>query len=271
MASEAYIVSSAFHSTGKVRNDFHHHNEYELIFVESGTVSVRVGEKQYVARQDDLIMLANLEQHALYQNSSNYHRYWVTLNTMTTDACIHNLELLNLLKNHSESFNHCLNLAPLRSEVIHIFQKIIACNSESLYANDLVSCFISELLIYVCRLHPDIIVRDLNVPCKSLILGVQKYIEQHYREPLRIKELCDLFFISNSYLTHKFKQLSGYSPKKYLTRIRLKHAAIQIQDTTLPICEIAINCGFSDINNFCKQFKQEYGCAPSSLRENIKY
>ena len=29
----------------------------------------------------------------------------------------------------------------------------------------------------------------------------------------------------------------------------------------------AYSCGFTDINNFCKQFKKEYHCTPSDFRQ----
>ena len=50
------MVSSAFYVTGSARNDFHHHNEYALFFVEEGSVEIRIGEiyKQYDMCNHDL-------------------------------------------------------------------------------------------------------------------------------------------------------------------------------------------------------------------------
>lgn len=267
METGNYMVSSAFYATGPVRNDFHHHNEYELFFVEEGTVEIRIGDKHYTAKKNDLILLANLEKHSLRQCGGVYHRYCISLHAAIADAYIQNADLLNLLKNHSASFCHCLDMTPVRETVLGIIEKIMACDGKKPYANELVACLLSELLIYVCQLHPNSRGVSLNESCRSRILAVQKYLGEHYREEIRIGEICKQYYMSNYYLSHHFKTMTGYSPKQYLTLIRLKHAAILIHDTTMPIGEIAAFCGFSDINNFCKQFKREYQCTPGTFRE----
>ena len=268
MDTSNYMISSAFYITGPVRNDFHHHNEYEIFFVEEGDVEIRIGNKVYQAKKNDLILLANLEKHSLRQCSGTYHRYCVALHAAIADAYIQNAEILNLLKNHSASFQHCLDMTPVRETVISILEKLMHCDGQKPYANELVACLISELLIYVCQLHPSSQSVNLNETCKSRILAVQKYLGEHYREKIRISEICKDYYMSNYYLSHHFKELTGYSPKQYLTLIRLKHAAIMLHDTTMPIHEIASICGFTDINNFCKQFKREYLRTPGEFRTN---
>jgi len=231
-------------------------------------VEIRIVEKLYTAKKNDLILLANLEKHSLRQCSGLYHRYCITLRAAIADAYIQNAALLNLLKNHSASFCHCLDMTPVRDAVIGIFEKLMHCDPEQPYANELAACLLSELLIYVCRLHPTSHGINLNESCKSRMLAVQTYLEEHYREEIRISEVCRRYYMSNYYLSHHFRELTGYSPKQYLTLIRLRHAAAMIHETTMPVQEIAAFCGFSDINNFCKQFKREYQCPPGKFRTN---
>ncbi len=268
MDSGNYMVTSAFYSTGPVRNDFHYHNEYELFFVEDGEVEIRIGDKIYTAGRNHLILLADLEQHSLRQCTGKYHRYCLILRAAIADAYIQNAELLNLLKNHSSSFCHCLDMTPVRESVIGIIEKLMNCDPNDIFSNELAACLLSELLIYVSRLHPGSQKLTLNETCRSRILAVQKYLAEHYREDLRINEICKQYYMSNDYLSHHFKDLTGFSPKRYLTLIRLRHAARMLHETTLPVQEVASVCGFSDINNFIKQFKREYHCTPSSFRNS---
>ncbi len=260
-----FLISSAYFSAAPLRTGFHHHSEYELIFVESGAVEVQVGRQTYLAKENDLILLSNLEQHSLRQVSPVYRRYCAILSTWETDTQLTNPVLLGLLKNHYEGFCHCISAAPIRATVISVFQKLIACGPEAPFANELAASYLVELLANLCRVHPEL-VQNLNRPKYDRIFAVQRDLDANYREPISISQLCKTHYISLHYLSHSFKAITGHSPKQYLTLLRLKHAARLLHDTALSIQEIAAESGFSDLSNFCKQFHREYGCTPSFYR-----
>lgn len=259
------IIAEIQHSSDPVREDFHHHLEYELIYVTDGTIEIEINKKVYRVSNNTLIFITNLDNHSVHQISNEYHRYYVMLNTPPTDAFVRNPFLLNMLKNHPDDFQHCVDVSSIRDVVQSIFEKLLHCQANEMFSNELVGCYISELLINVCRLHPYQFEYESST-WKTRILNIQTYIDTHYQEKLRISDICQQFYISNSCLTHQFTELTGYSPKQYLTMVRLKNAAISIHDSKRSISDIAISCGFSDLNNFIKQFKRFYGCSPSQFR-----
>lgn len=261
------IISEVHHCTDPVREDFHYHLEYELIYVIDGTIEIEINKQIYRASNDTLIFITNLDNHSVRQISPKYERCYITLNPPVTDTFIRNPFLLNMLKNHTEGFSHCIDVTPIRSIVQDIFGKLLQCHDHDILTNELVSCYISELLIHICRLQPQPFEYESNT-WKSRILNIQTYLDVHYKEKIYIRDICQKFYVSNSCLTHQFSSLTSYSPKQYLTMVRLKNAAIEIHNSSRSINEIAIDCGFSDLNNFIKQFKRAYGCTPSQFRLN---
>lgn len=264
---EQSMVAEVRHCTAPVREDFHYHLEYELIYIVDGLVEIEINKKLYRVSNDTLVFITSLDNHSVHQLSGRYERYYITLNTSITDAFIHSPFLLNMLKNHTKDFQHCVDVSPIRDTVQEIFNKLLNCCRNDMLNNELVGCYISELLIHVCRLQPQWFKYETSA-WKSRILNIQTYLDIHYREKIKISDICQEFYISSSCLTHQFSELTGYSPKQYLTMIRLKEAAIEIHNSEDSISEIVMRCGFSDLNNFMKQFKRFYGCTPSQFRPN---
>ena len=102
---------------------------------------------------------------------------------------------------------------------------------------------------------------------EEAVKDLKLYLEKNYSKPIRISKLCAQRYLSEQYVCRRFKEITGSSPKQYLMQLRLNNAARALKETGEPICHIAFSCGFTDINNFCKQFRACFGCTPSSYRE----
>lgn len=72
--------------------------------------------------------------------------------------------------------------------------------------------------------------------------------------------------MSVSTLSRHFKDRTGISPVEYLIRVRLKKAALLLQDQELSISAISDMTGFSDSNYFCRQFRKHFGMSPGKYR-----
>lgn len=68
--------------------------------------------------------------------------------------------------------------------------------------------------------------------------------------------------LSEFHFMRCFRQLFGMSPHQYLIRRRILKAAQLLADH-LPVSEVALRCGFSDVQAFSKAFRKQYGYAPS--------
>lgn len=75
---------------------------------------------------------------------------------------------------------------------------------------------------------------------------------------------------SKSTLHRKLKSLTGLSPGEFIRSIRLKHAALMLQNNTGNISEIAFAVGFNDPKYFSRCFKSEFDLTPREYQESKK-
>lgn len=90
--------------------------------------------------------------------------------------------------------------------------------------------------------------------------------ENFSRPSFNINELADMLRVSRSTLHRIFTKHMDTSPSEYLIRIRLQNAAELLQQTILPVREIALASGFSDPAYFCRLLKKRLGETPTEIR-----
>lgn len=99
---------------------------------------------------------------------------------------------------------------------------------------------------------------------------ILRYLAQNFLEKIDWKELAFNFSMSPRTLNKFFKEQVGVSPQNYLTKLRLHYAYEKILSSTIPITEIALDCGFCDSAYFSSCFKAEFQKTPKQLRKNKK-
>ncbi len=102
-----------------------------------------------------------------------------------------------------------------------------------------------------------------------IIANSIEFLQQHYTEDLRVRDVAEHCNCSVSCLSHLFKSRIGMSFSVYLTKLRLDEARRQLTDTSLSIAEIAANCGFSDPNYFTRVFTRSVGLTPRQMRKRF--
>ena len=60
---------------------------------------------------------------------------------------------------------------------------------------------------------------------------------------------------------------NGYDISDYITHLRLEHAKQLLQDTDIPVTEIAMQSGYQNVSYFIRSFKKTYGVSPLKYRK----
>ena len=100
------------------------------------------------------------------------------------------------------------------------------------------------------------------------IEDIKAYIRVHYAEKLTLKDLADRANLSTTYLSGLFSHEAGQTISTFIRQTRIDHAQLLLHYMSLPVTDIAYQCGYQDISYFIKEFRKETGCSPAQYRRN---
>ena len=103
---------------------------------------------------------------------------------------------------------------------------------------------------------------------EKFISKMVKAIEDNISNPdLNVNSLCETIGIPQKQVYRKCKQLLGVTPVDYIKSIRLKKAALLLEQQKFTISEVMYMVGFSNHSYFSKCFMQEFGKTPQQYRK----
>jgi len=102
------------------------------------------------------------------------------------------------------------------------------------------------------------------------IFSITSYIHNHYYESLNLESLSKQFFLSNCYLSHQFKKITGHTLTNYIQMTRIRNAQYLLINTSERITDISGQCGFTSFSQFNRVFRKFCGLSPTEFRkENL--
>ncbi len=96
---------------------------------------------------------------------------------------------------------------------------------------------------------------------------IKALIDLHYTEDISLQSLADGLHISPYYLSHVFKDMTGYAPGQYITRRRVGLAQNLLISTNMPVSDIAARVGYPSPSHFHDRFTKNVGMSPSAYRK----
>lgn len=104
---------------------------------------------------------------------------------------------------------------------------------------------------------------DTNFEC------IEKYLREHFREEIVIKDLAGIFHMNHVYLGVVFSKKAGMSIKNYVHTLRMKEVKRLIRETDESLKDIAYEVGYNNYNNFFVWFERFFGTTPEEYRKNL--
>lgn len=95
---------------------------------------------------------------------------------------------------------------------------------------------------------------------------VKKYIDNYYMTDIKVADIAKMSFYTTDHFIRVFKKEFGIHPKQYILKLRLEESLRELQNTDLPICDIAYRVGYKSNADFSSFIKKETGKSPSKIR-----
>ncbi len=104
----------------------------------------------------------------------------------------------------------------------------------------------------------------------SKVLTIIELMEGSFSEPLSLIEISDQVGLSRRQIERLFRTEMGRSPARYYLEIRLDRARHLLIQSSMPVVEVAVACGFVSASHFSKCYRELYSRSPQQERVDRK-
>lgn len=275
------------HSVGKgVLVKHHWHEEAEILYFSGGKFRLEINMESFPAHAECFYFINPGELHSIITESSDNH--WedavvFSPDILRFDSCDGaQIQLVNPIRNGRLLFPRCITprnpaFAPLRNaflDIMHAFDRMAAdpVSDSTLVTNDLTSQLYikSSLLFMLATLSSHRLLSPTEKNFDKRVESVKTsltYIREHYRDKIYIADLAGQVNLNEQYFCRLFKKAVGCSAVAYINEYRIKQARRLLEETSLPVTEICLECGYNNLGNFLREFRRHTGTTPLQYRK----
>jgi len=95
---------------------------------------------------------------------------------------------------------------------------------------------------------------------------IELFLKKHFQEQDAIGKAVKAAGIPERTLKRRFKAATGLPLIDYLQNVRIEHGKQLLETTALPVEEISVQAGYSDVSFFRRLFKRLVGLTPLTYR-----
>ena len=111
---------------------------------------------------------------------------------------------------------------------------------------------------------------DSSFPHSRRINRIVQFVEKNYNRKISLEDVGEQVGMSASSVSRFFKKRTRHNFWDYLNGFRIDRAAQMMIETEHTISEISYACGFNNISNFNRVFRERIGTTPSDYRNKFK-
>lgn len=261
-------------------NEYHtskdSHNFCELIYVDTGTLSVKAENFNGDLSVNQLIIHRPNETHSLSTSDS------IAPNVIIIGFECESEELIPFSKSPVTLTNeHAKALARVLAEGMSIYEPPYDIPNTTYMkkrkefpfgADQMIKIGLESFLITLIRdfSKTEKTTEPTHDSSLSNIQAIYQYITENYNSKISLDNLCFLFGTNKTSLCQSFKQEYHTTILNYINSLKIKEAKSLIRNNKLNSTQIAEALGYDSVHYFCRQFKKTTGLSPTEYSKSIK-
>lgn len=249
----------------------HWHDEFEIIYVRSGFLAVSISGESYIGKTGDAFVVSPGNLHLMGSQSGtvDYYTFLFPLKYISfrTDDMLDEKLLEPLNSGHLMICPRVNDTAKeLCEQLIEIYE---AKNdeSESKITTQVRTKII--LLQFILEMWKKGFVIENDTSGRNTVeKEMVSYIQQNFTGKISLREFGEQFHLSEKYISRYFKEHFHITLSQYVTYLRLEHAKQLLQDTDIPVTDVAMQSGYQNVSYFIRSFQKAYAVSPLKYRKN---
>ena len=252
----------------------HYHDTYEIYLQTDGERYLFLDDVCHILKKGDLYILTPFVIHYTRSGSLPFSdRYVTNFTTGNLTPLLTSEEAVSLCGNLHTGVYHLPEEQYLQLlKIFEVFCSIPGCNGPAkgnLEEKAKAGCLLCLLTSLNTSLQDKKITGELCVSPANLqpeLIDAIHFINYHYTEPITLDDVSAHIHMSKYHFCRLFRQFTGATFLEYLYNVRLSKVHILLQNTDLPLSEIAAKAGFRSTAHLSRCFKAVYHISPRQMR-----
>nr|WP_232075352.1 AraC family transcriptional regulator [Phytohabitans suffuscus] len=101
---------------------------------------------------------------------------------------------------------------------------------------------------------------------EEIIERVIRHLKLHLGDPISIDDMARSARLSKFHFSRVFRRVTGMSPGRYLSTLRLNEAKRLLVETSLNVTDISHRVGYTSVGTFTTRFTNSVGISPTAFR-----
>ena len=249
----------------------HWHDEFEIIYVRSGFLTVSISGESYIGKTGEAFVVSpgNLHLMGSQTGTVDYYTFLFPLKYISfrTDDMLDEKLLEPLNSGH---LMICPRVKDTAKELCEQLIKIYEAKndeSESKITTQVRTKII--LLQFILEMWKKGFVIENDTSGRNTVeKEMVSYIQQNFTGKISLREFGEQFHLSEKYISRYFKEHFHITLSQYVTYLRLEHAKQLLQDTDIPVTDVAMQSGYQNVSYFIRSFQKAYAVSPLKYRKN---